>query len=69
MKLEDHTSEQLYDDETQLGLVDIDIEALWNRHERNEDFLHALERVEDAAKRELQVIQDELDETGEVGEA
>lgn len=65
-KFTEYTSEQLYDGEVPLGDVSVEIDGENLRSGYDEDFLHIVKRLERAAKQELQAVQDELDEDGEV---
>ena len=62
--INDHQSEQSYDDGDPLFTVDVDFTAEANR--RADDALTALQRLRDAVRREAQAIQDELDTEGDL---
>lgn len=64
----DHDTTPLYDGEDRMGTVSIDLEAESLRSECDEDLLHALKRAREAAEEELQAVQDEIDEDGEVSD-
>lgn len=64
--IERRAGEDLYQGDTLVGRVSVEIEADVIRSPFDEDHLWASARVSEAVSEELQAIQDELDEEGEV---
>jgi hypothetical protein len=66
-EVSEHLSEDLYEGESRVGRVSVDITVDVTRRENVTDVAGpALKRAAASFKREVQAIQDELDEEGEV---
>lgn len=66
-EVSEHLSEELYEGESRVGRVSVDVTVDVTRCENVTDVAGpALERAVASFKREVQAIQDELDEEGEV---
>lgn len=66
-EIREHQREQFYDGDRKLFSVDVDIDADANRDA--ETALEAVERIQNAVRREAQAIQDEMDTEDEHGDS